>query len=130
LIAAQGEDPGGIKVQGIKARLLNLLNPRVTGDPEVQAGVWEAWKDRAHWPVPLREKLGEFRIERAVEMLGSAMAANWRRFIASEDWARLEECQRNPAEPWNQWFMRMREPLEKDPSSEKLHAVVGRLIEL
>ena len=130
LIAAQGEDPGGIEVQAIKTRLMNLLNPRVTGDPEVQAGVLEAWKDRAHWPLPLREKLREFQIERAVEMLVLAMAANWRRFIASEAWSRLEERQRNPAEPWNQWYVRMREALEEDPPGEELHAIVVRMIEM
>jgi DNA-binding transcriptional MerR regulator len=130
LIAAQGEDPGGVTLQAIKARMLNLLNLRVTGDPEVQAGAWEAWKDRAHWPLLLYEKVQQFQIEKAVEILALAMAANWKRFTASEAWTRLEERQRNPTEPWNQWYVRMREALEEDPPGEKLHAIVVRMTEL
>ena len=130
LIAVQGDDPGGLKVQGIKERMMNLLNLRVTGDPEVQTGVWEAWKDRTHWPEPLRDKLQEFQIERAVEILALAMAANWKRFTSSEAWTRLEERQRNPTEPWNEWYVRMREALEEEPPGEKLQAIVVRMIEL
>lgn len=130
LIAVQGEEPDGVKVQAIKARLMNLLNLTVTGDPEVQAGVLAAWNDRTHWPAPLREQLRVFQIERAVEMLAAAMAANWKRFTASEAWVRLEERQRNPTEPWNEWYVRMREALEEEPPGEKLHAIVVRMLEL
>lgn len=130
LIAAQGEDPGGVTIQAIKTRLMNLLNLRLTGDPEVQMGVWEAWKDRAHWPALLREKIQQFQIERAVQMLALAMAANWKHFTQSEAWARLDERQRNPTEPWNEWYVRMRAALEEDPPGERLHEVVVRILEL
>ena len=48
--AALEEDPGGEKAQELKKRWIQVLNPRVTGDPEVQEGALTAWNDREHWP--------------------------------------------------------------------------------
>lgn len=128
--AALGEDPAGEKAQSLKNRWQQMLNDTVTGDPEVQAGALAAWHDREHWPVALRAKLQELSIEDVVEFLARAMAASWRKYIASEEWRSLPERRRRPTEPWNQWVVRMQMALEEDPPSETTRALVLRMMEL
>ncbi len=124
------EDPAGPKAQTLKTRWTELVNQTVTGDPEIQAGALAAWNDRDRWPAALRAKIAEFRIEQVVEFLARTMAASWKAYVASDAWARLEERQRNPTEPWNQWYLRVRAALEEDPPGEKARGLVLRLTEL
>jgi len=128
--AALGEDPAGQKAEELKARMRELVNRSATGDPEVQAGALAAWKDRENWPPALREKVRELRMEQVVEFLARAIAASWRNYIASDEWARLEDRVRNPTEPWNEWFLRVRAALEEDPPGEKAQEFVARMMEL
>jgi DNA-binding transcriptional MerR regulator len=128
--AILGEDPAGAKAQALKARWAELLNQSVTGDPEVQTGALAAWNDRAHWPAGLREKIEEYRIEQVVDYFARMLAASWRTYVASEAWGRLTERQRNPTEPWNEWYRRLRVALEEDPPGEKAQAMVLRMTEL
>lgn len=128
--AAFEVDPLSQTAEELKTRFRTLINSTATGDPEVQAGALEAWKDRAHWPAPLREKIQEFQMERVIEFLARCMAANWKKLRESEAWARLEERQRNPTEPWNQWYVRMRGALEEEPLGQPALDLVARLIEL
>ncbi|MBZ5575243.1 MAG: MerR family transcriptional regulator [Acidobacteriia bacterium] len=130
IAAGRDADPLGEAAQEIKERLMKAVGQTATGNPDVQAGALEAWKDRAHWPAPLRQKVDEFEVERAIEFMARAMAAHWRKYIASDAWARLEERQRNPTEPWNEWYLRARLALEEDPPGEKARDLVTRLIEL
>lgn len=125
-----GEDPAGPRAQALKARWTELLSREVSGDPAVQAGALAAWQDRANWPAALREKIDELHLEQVVEFLAKTIAACWKAYVASEAWARLEERQRNPTEPWNEWYVRMRAALEEDPPGEKAQALVLRMTEL
>lgn len=124
------EDPAGPQAQSLKARWTELVNQSVTGDPEVQDGAVAAWNDRAHWPPALREKLSEFHIEQVIDFFARMLAASWKAYVASEAWARLSESQRNPTEPWNEWYRRTRVALEEDPPGEKARALVLRMTEL
>ena len=128
--AALGGDPAGEKAEEFKARLRELVNRSATGDPEVQAGAIAAWKDRENWPASLREKARELQMEKVVEFLARATAASWRKYIASEEWARLDDRMRNPTEPWNDWFLRVRAALEEEPPGEKAQDFVTRMMEL
>lgn len=128
--AALGEDPAGEKAQALKARWRQVLNPIVTGDPEVQAGALAAWNDREHWPAAMRERVEELKIERIVDFLARAMAASWKKYIASEEWLKLPEGFRHPTEPWNQWVLRVQMALEEEPPGENARALVLRVIEL
>lgn len=125
-----GEDPAGPKAQALKARWTELINQTVTGDPEVQAGALAAWQDRAQWPAALRAKIDEFHLEQVIDFLAGTLAASWKAFVASGAWARLEERQRNPTEPWNEWYLRVRSALEEDPPGDKARALVLRMTEL
>lgn len=125
-----GEDPAGETAQALKVRWMQMLNDTVTGNPEVQAGALAAWNDREHWPVAMRVKVQELRIEEAVEFLARAMAASWQKYIASEEWRSLPEQRRQPAEPWNQWAVRAQMALEEDPPGENARALVLRVMEL
>lgn len=124
------EDPAGARAQALKARWSELVNRSVSGDPDVQAGALAAWNDRAHWPPALRDKIEEFRIEQVVDFFARMLAASWKAYVASDAWSRLTERQRNPTEPWNEWYRRARVALEEDPPGEKAHAMVLRMIEL
>jgi DNA-binding transcriptional MerR regulator len=124
------EDPAGSKAQALKARWTESISRSVTGDPAVQAGALAAWEDRAHWPAALRAKIDELHLEQVVDFLARTLAASWKAFVASEAWARLEERQRNPTEPWNAWYLRVRSALEEDPPGEKARALVLRMTEL
>ncbi len=124
------EDPASVKAQALKARWTELVNQSVTGDPEVQAGALAAWNDRAHWPTVLRERIGKFRVEQVIDFLARMLAASWKAYVASEAWARLTDRQRNPTEPWNEWYRRARVALEEDPPGEKAQAIVLRMTEL
>jgi DNA-binding transcriptional MerR regulator len=130
IAAALGEDPAGERAQALVARLTNAVNQRVTGNPDVMEGAVQAWNDREHWPAPLRERVEEFKIDQILAFLGRVMAMRWKKYTASEAWAKLEERQRNPTEPWNEWYRRMRIALEEDPPGEKAVAMVTRLMEL
>lgn len=129
-VAILGEDPAGLKAQSLKARWTELLGQSATGDPAVQDGAVTAWNDRAHWPPALREKIDEFQLEQVVDYFARILAASWKAFVASEAWAHLTERQRNPTEPWNAWYLRLRVALEEDPPGEKARAVVLRMTEL
>ena len=128
--AAFGEDPAGERAQALKARWIKLLNEGATGDPAVQAGAIKAWTDREHWPASLRARIEEFQIEKVLDFLAHAMAANWKKFIASEAWTKMDERQRNPTEPWNEHFRRTRVALEEDPPGKNAQALVLRMMEL
>jgi DNA-binding transcriptional MerR regulator len=128
--AVLGEDPAGPKAQALKARWRELLSQNATGDPAVQEGALAAWNDRAHWPPALREKIDELQLEQVVDYFARMLAASWKAYVASEAWARLTERQRNPTEPWNQWYLRLRIALEEDPPGEKARALVLRMTEL
>jgi DNA-binding transcriptional MerR regulator len=128
--AVLGEDPAGPKAQSLKARWTELLNQTATGDPAVQEGAVAAWNDRAHWPEAMREKIDQFQLEQVVDFFARILAASWKAFVASEAWAQLTERQRNPTEPWNEWYRRLRIALEEDPPGEKARAVVLRMTEL
>ena len=128
--AILGEDPAGLKAQSLKARWTELLNQNLTGDPAIQEGALAAWNDRAHWPPALREKIDEFQLERVVDYFARILAASWKAYVASEAWARLTERQRNPTEPWNEWYRRARVALEEDPPGDKARAMVLRMTEL
>jgi len=128
--AALGEDPAGERAQTLRVRWRQVLNEIVTGDPEVQAGALAAWNDREHWPVAMREKVQELRIEEAVEFLAQAMAAAWKKYIASDEWKNLPEQRRRPTEPWNQWVLRAQMALEEEPPGENARALVLRTMEL
>ena len=123
-------DRAGDKAQALKLRWKQLLNDRVTGDPEVQAGALAAWNDREHWPAPMREKIRELRMEEVIEFLAQAMAASWRKYISSEEWRNLPEQRRRPTEPWNQWILRAQMALEEEPPGENARALVVRAMEL
>ena len=114
IAASLGEDPTGERAQALVARLTNAVNQRVTGNPDVMEGAVQAWNDR----------------EQILAFLGRAMAMRWKKYTASEAWAKLEERQRNPTEPWNEWYRKMRIALEEDPPGEKAVAMVTRLMEL
>lgn len=129
-VAILREDPAGPKAQSLKARWTELLNQSATGDPAVQEGALAAWNDRAHWPSALREKIDEFQLEQVVDYFARILAESWKTFVASEAWARLTERQRNPTEPWNEWYLRLRIALEEDPPGERARAVVLRMTEL
>lgn len=58
------------------------------------------------------------------------LTASWKAYVASEAWAQLTERQRNPTEPWNEWYHRARVALEENPPDEKAYALVLRMIEL
>jgi MerR family transcriptional regulator, thiopeptide resistance regulator len=125
-----GEDPAGERAQALKTRWWKRLNDTVTGDPEVQAGALAAWNDREHWPAAMREKVQQLRIEKAVEFLAQAMAASWKKIIASEEWRNLPEQRRRPTESWNQWILRAQMALEEEPPGENARALVVRAMEL
>jgi MerR family transcriptional regulator, thiopeptide resistance regulator len=125
-----GEDPSGERAQALKVRWRHILNDTVTGDPEVQAGALAAWKDREHWPVTMREKVQELRIEEAVEFLAQTLAASWKKYIASEEWRNLPEQRRRPAEPWNAWVLRAQMALEEEPPGDNARALVLGAMEL
>lgn len=124
------EDPAGEKAQAVQRRWREVLNPNVTGDPAVQDGALAAWKDREHWPAALRDRLRELKMEEGIDFLARAMAASWKRYIASEEWKQLPERRRNPAEPWNQWIVRVQQALEEEPPGDNARAVVLRAMEL
>ena len=128
--AALGEDPAGERAQALKVRWRQVLNDTVTGDPEVQAGALAAWNDREHWPVAMRQKVQELRIEEAVEFLAQAISASWKKYIVSEEWRNLPEQRRRPTEPWNQWVLRVQMALEEEPPGENARALVLRAMEL
>lgn len=128
--AALEEDPGGEKAQELKKRWIQVLNPRVTGDPEVQEGALTAWNDREHWPASLRVKVQELKVEQVVDFLARVLSANWKKYITSEEWTKLPESRRYPTEPWNQWVLRIQTALEEDPVGENARAVVLRAMEL
>jgi len=129
-VAVLDEDPASPQAQALKARWTELINQNVTGNPDIQAGALAAWNDRAHWPAALRERVREFRIEEVVNFLARTLAASWKAYVASSGWARLSERQRNPTEPWNEWYLRARAALEEDPPGEKAQALVLRMTEL
>lgn len=128
--ASLGEDPAGERAQALKTRWWKRLNDTVTGDPEVQAGALAAWNDREHWPAAMREKVQDLGIAEAVEFLAQAMAASWKKIIASEEWRNLPEQRRRPTEPWNQWILRAQMALEEEPPGENARALVVRAMEL
>ena len=128
--AALGEDPAGEKAQALKSRWRQVLNPMVTGDPEVQAGALAAWNDREHWPAAMRQRIAELKIEPIIDFLARAMAASWRKHIATEEWLKLPESFRHPTEPWNQWVLRAQTSLEEEPPGENARALVLRCMEL
>jgi len=128
--AALGQDPAGQQAQALKLRWRQVLNDKVTGDPEVQAGALAAWNDRGHWPAAMRQKLQHLQIEEAVQFLAQAMAAWWKQYIASAEWKSLPEQRRRPTEPWNQWVLRVQMALEEEPPGENARAVVVRAMEL
>jgi MerR family transcriptional regulator, thiopeptide resistance regulator len=128
--ASLGEDPAGERAQALKTRWWKRLKDTVTGDPEVQAGALAAWKDREHWPAAMRERVQELKIDKAIEFLAQAMAASWKKIIASEEWRNLPEQRRRPTEPWNQWVLRVQIALEEEPPGENARAVVVRAMEL
>lgn len=128
--AALAEDPAGETAQALKVRWRHVLNDTVTGDPDVQAGALAAWNDRAHWPLAMREKVQELRIEEAVQFLARALAASWKKYIGTEEWRNLPEQRRRPAEPWNQWVLQAQMALEEEPPGENARALVLRAMEL
>jgi MerR family transcriptional regulator, thiopeptide resistance regulator len=128
--ASLGANSAGEKAQALKLRWRQLLNDTVTGDPEVQVGALAAWNDREHWPAAMREKVRELRMEEAIEFLAQAMAASWKKYITSAEWRNLPEQRRHPAEPWNQWILRVQMALEEEPPGENARALVVRAMEL
>ncbi|HUH63395.1 MAG TPA: MerR family transcriptional regulator [Terracidiphilus sp.] len=128
--AALGEDPAGQRAQALKTRWREVLNPRVTGDPAVQAGALAAWNDREHWPEPMRHKVRDLKLEEIVDFLARVMSANWKKLITAEEWIKLPESRRHPTEPWNQWVLRAQMALEEDPPGENARALVLRVMEL
>lgn len=128
--ASLGEDPAGERAQALKVRCRQMLNDTVTGDPDVQAGALAAWNDREHWPAPMREKVRDLRMAEAIEFLAQAMAASWKKFIASDEWKTMPEQRRHPTEPWNQWVLRAQMALEEEPPGENARALVVRVMEL
>ena len=111
-------------------RWREVLNPRVTGDPAVQAGALAAWNDREHWPDAMRQKVRELKLEEVVDFLARAMSANWKKLITTEAWTKLPEGRRYPTEPWNQWVLRAQTALQEDPPGENARALVLRVMEL
>jgi len=67
-----GHDPASPQVQSLADRWLLLTVRAATGDPAVQQDSGKAWLDREHWPVAMKERIAEFRLEEISELIRQA----------------------------------------------------------
>jgi MerR family transcriptional regulator, thiopeptide resistance regulator len=81
LEASLGEDPAGAKGQALAARWQGQLAKESDGDPEVKAGLMNAWADRRNWTATVRwymeglAMMNSERFERAADFLDAACRA-------------------------------------------------------
>ena len=71
--AMLGEDPAGKKAQSLAKRWLRLWKASTGGDPDIQAGMRKAWKDRKHWPLPLQQYVEELDLTKTNKWIAKAI---------------------------------------------------------
>jgi hypothetical protein len=72
--AALDEDPAGPKAQALAARWIALIQGFTGGDPEIQKGLNNVWKDPSGLPASTQEKMKPFRNPKVHEFIQKAVA--------------------------------------------------------
>jgi MerR family transcriptional regulator, thiopeptide resistance regulator len=70
---ALGEDPAGETAQALAARWKRLVEGFTGGDPQIGAGLKNAWADREHWPEGMKRQTAEFARPEVWEFIQRAM---------------------------------------------------------
>ena len=68
------EDPAGPKAQELAARWKDLVAAFTGGDPEVSAGLRNAWSDRPNWPDTVQRQTAAFSDRQVWDFIGKAMS--------------------------------------------------------
>ena len=83
-----GHDPASEAVQAAADRWLALTWRAYTGDPAVQTDSPTAWADREHWPVRMKRRIDEFRLEEVHALIQAAAQAAPKRYFTPAAWDR------------------------------------------
>jgi DNA-binding transcriptional MerR regulator len=74
VLASLDEDPCGERAESLLVRMVALWHRDTGGDRQVQwqihEGVMKAWRDRDHWPEPMRQRFEELRMGEIGRFLG------------------------------------------------------------
>lgn len=72
--AALAENPSSERVQALAARWAELVEGFTQRDPDVAAGVSNAWKDHANWPAEVQQQAQPFADREVWAFMNQAMA--------------------------------------------------------
>lgn len=72
--ASLEEDPAGEKAQALAARWRQLVESFTGCDPEINAGLKNAWADHQNWSPGLQQQTAAFRDKRIWEFMEKTMA--------------------------------------------------------
>jgi MerR family transcriptional regulator, thiopeptide resistance regulator len=67
------DDPRSKKGLDLAQRWRRLAERSTGGDRGIKAGMMKAWKDRRHWPLPMRQHVEEGRLPEIEKWIGKAM---------------------------------------------------------
>jgi DNA-binding transcriptional MerR regulator len=89
-----GQDPASEAVQALADRWLLLTVRAIKGDPAVQQDSGRAWMDREHWPVAMKARIAEFRLEDVTELIKRAALCARRKYFSEAAWTRVVEMRK------------------------------------
>jgi hypothetical protein len=72
---ALDEPPSSKKGRALARRWLKLTALSTQADPAIEKGAKRAWKDREHWPLPLRQHIDQSRMPEIANWIGKAIHA-------------------------------------------------------
>jgi hypothetical protein len=92
------KDPASKPVQVVADRWLLLSVRAVKGDPAVQQDSGRAWMDREHWPVAMKARIAEFKLEEITELIQRGALCARKKYFSEGAWARVVEMRKQSAQ--------------------------------
>jgi hypothetical protein len=89
-----------------------------------------AWHDRQYWPPALKQRIGDFNLERVWEFIGKAIAASRAKCYGDDSWAVMAGLGHDTGDPdmeaWRELVLEAGAAADEDPASAKAQSLAAR----